>query len=127
MWSLRQAVQDFNEKPLHTLDEKKQLQMHRGKNQHEIKALKEELQRKENANAESLAFLVLRKSRMRITRLTRKVDQDRSPGQAIELITEAHAAGAGLLSACARMATACAPSSAVGRSSSMMAVVMIPY
>ena len=57
----RQASQDANEKPVLTLKEQKELDKLRALDQREIKALKQELRRKEKAMAEMAALLVLRK------------------------------------------------------------------
>jgi hypothetical protein len=57
----RQAAQDANAKPVLTMAEQKELEELRAQDQLEIKALKQELQRKEKAMAEMAALLVLRK------------------------------------------------------------------
>ena len=57
----RQSAQDANEKPVLTLKEQKELEKLRALNQREIKALKQELRRKEKAMAEMAALLGLRK------------------------------------------------------------------
>ena len=56
----RQAAQDANAKPVLTMAEQKELEQLRAQDPREIKALKKELQRKENAMAEMAALLVLR-------------------------------------------------------------------
>ena len=56
-----QAAQDTSDKPVLTLKEQKKLEKLRAQDQKEIKALKNELQRKEKAMAEMAALLVLRK------------------------------------------------------------------
>ena len=57
----RQAAQDANAQPVLTMAEQKEHERLRAQDQREIKALKNELQRKEKAMAEMAALLVLRK------------------------------------------------------------------
>ncbi len=57
----RQAVQDANERPVHTLKEQKELGKLRAQDQREIKALMKNLQRKEKAMAEMAGLMMLRK------------------------------------------------------------------
>jgi transposase len=77
----RQAAQDANEKPRLTLKEQKEFEKLRAQVQREIKALKKELQSKENAKAEMVALLVLRKKERPSARWTWKADECRSPVQ----------------------------------------------
>ena len=84
--------------------EQKELEKLRAQDQREIKALKKELQRKEKAMAEMAALLVLRKKVGCLLfggrgRLTSAVQRRK----VIELIGEANAAGAGLVSACSEI------------------------
>ena len=57
----RKAAQDANEKPVLTTKEQKELEKLRALDQREIKALKQELRRKEKAMAEMAALLMLQK------------------------------------------------------------------
>ncbi len=99
----RQFAQDANAKPVLTMAEPgKLLENFRAKDQREIKALKKELQRKEKAMAEMAALLVLRQESGRPSaRRTRgRLTSAACRRKVIELIGEANAAGAGLVSAC---------------------------